>query len=310
MSRPGGFSILSVLIWLAASHAQAEVFPLPPKGIDIVGKIRVVQASHDDTLLDIARRHGIGQDEIVAANPTVDRWLPGEGTAVVLPTRHILPDAPREGIVVNLPEMRLYYYPKPGPAETPTVITHPVSVGRMDWATPLGLARIVRKQKDPAWHPPASIRAEAEAAGSPLPKRVPPGPDNPLGQHALRLNLPGYLIHGTNRPYGVGMRVTHGCMRMYPEDIESLFSRVEVNTPVRLVNQPVKAAILADSLFIEVNAPLDELPMTEAEAMAVAEKAIERAAGMGYPGLARQQAQAVIAEHSGTPEVISRRVQP
>jgi L,D-transpeptidase ErfK/SrfK len=302
--------IVAAMTLLSGNVARGETLPLPPAGIDIVGKIRVIRARHDDTLLDIARRHGVGQDEIVAANPGVDRWLPGEGTAIVLPTRYILPDAPREGIVVNLPEMRLYYYPKPRSGEAPTVVTHPVSVGRMDWSTPLGLTRIVRKQADPAWHPPASIRAEAEAAGTPLPERIPPGPDNPLGQYALRLGIPGYLIHGTNRPYGVGMRVTHGCMRMYPEDIETMFSRVPLNTPVRLVNQPVKAALLADSLFLEVHVSLEELPMSEADALAVGMNAIERAAGAGYPGLEASRAQEVIHQHSGVPEVISRRVRP
>jgi L,D-transpeptidase ErfK/SrfK len=139
------------------------------------------------------------------------------------------------------------------------VTTYPVSVGRMDWKTPLGASKIVRKQKDPAWHPPKSVIEEALAKGEePPPKVVPPGPDNPLGQYALRLNLPGYLIHGTNKPWGVGMRVTHGCVRLLPEHIEQLFAQVKVGTQVHLVNQPVKLGWQGDRLFIEVHPPLEE----------------------------------------------------
>ena len=288
--------------------AVAAVFPLPPESVDIVGKLQVARAGYEDTLADLARRYGLGQDEILWANPQVDKWLPGDGAPLVLPTRYILPDAPREGLVVNLPEMRLYYYPKPARGEQPVVTTHPVSVGRMDWSTPLGLTKVAAKTKDPAWYPPASVRAEHAADGDPLPDVVPPGPDNPLGAFALRLGLPGYLIHGTNRPYGVGMRVTHGCLRMYPEDIERLFPQVPVGTPVRLLNQPVKAALIADTLFLEVHPPLDELPMDEELAFRVALSAIAKAAGAGYPGLDEGRALEVIRRASGTPEIVSRRV--
>ena len=139
------------------------------------------------------------------------------------------------------------------------VITHPVSVGRMDWETPLGQTRIISKKEDPAWRPPQSLKDEAIAAGDePLPDIVKPGPDNPLGRYAMRLGIPGYLIHSTNKPYGVGMRVTHGCLRMYPEDIERLFEKIPVNTPVQLINQPIKLGWLAGSLFIELHPPLEE----------------------------------------------------
>ena len=310
MNRTFGINVALVCLLAVATVARAEIYELPPEGFDVIGAVSTVTARHEDTLVDIARRHGLGYEDIVRANPDVNIWLPGEGTEIVLPTQYILPPGPRKGVVLNLAEYRLYYYPEAKEGETAYVMTYPISIGRMDWETPLGNTTVISKVQNPSWYVPKSVLAEHAAEGRPLPRIVPPGPDNPLGKYAMRLGLPGYLIHGTNRPAGVGMRVTHGCVRMFPEDIESLFSQVKVNTPVRLVNQPVKAAMLADSLFIEVNAPLDELPMSEAEAMAVAEKAIERAAGMGYPGLARQQAQAVIAEHSGTPEVISRRVQP
>ena len=227
-----------LLGWLTASAAQATVYPLPPSDIDLIGQVKVVYATKADTLIDIARRYSLGYDEIVHANPGVDRWAPGEGTPIVLPTRHVLPDAPREGVVLNIAEMRLYYYPKAGADGQRVVHTYPVSIGRMDWKTPMGLTKIVAKDVDPAWRPPASIKAEHAAEGDFLPDVIPGGPDNPLGRYAMRLGVPGYLIHSTNKPYGIGMRVTHGCVRMYPEDIERLFGMVPVGTTVRLVDQP------------------------------------------------------------------------
>lgn len=236
-----------------ATAARAYVYTLPESGDAVVGEVTVVTAREGETLLDIARRYKVGYEEIRLANPKVDTWLPGEGTRVVVPTQYVLPAAPREGIVVNVPEMRLYYYPKPRPGEAARVLTYPISVGRGDWETPLGVTEIVRKDKDPAWRPPASIRAEHAAQGDPLPKVVPPGPANPLGGYALRLGLPEYLIHGTNKPWGIGMKVTHGCMRLYPEDIDALFHSVAVGTQVHLVHQPVKAGWRDGRLFLEVH---------------------------------------------------------
>ncbi|MGD2074604.1 MAG: L,D-transpeptidase family protein [Gammaproteobacteria bacterium] len=226
--------------------------------MDLIGQLRTVHAEHEDTLLDIARRFGVGQEEILLANPDVDRWLPGEGAETLVPTRYILPDAKRIGIVLNVPEMRLYFYPPVRAGEPAVVKTYPVSIGRMDWDTPLGTTAVAAKTRNPSWRPPDSIRAEHAADGTPLPEIIPPGPDNPLGDYALRLTRSGYLIHGTNRPYGVGMRVTHGCVRMYPENIEALFPEVPVGTPVEIVDEPVKIGWLADTLFIEVHPPLEE----------------------------------------------------
>ncbi len=237
---------------------SAETLIRPPLDVDLVGEVRSVEALHEDTLLDIARRYDTGQDEILHANPAVDRWLPQAGTRVLLPTRHILPQAKREGLILNVAEMRLYYFPPSQPGQPDVLQTYPVSVGRMDWDTPQGTTRVIAKTRDPAWHPPESIKQEHAAEGEPLPDIVPAGPDNPLGKYALRLGLPGYLIHSTNKPYGVGMRVTHGCVRMYPEDIETLFPQVPVNTPVQIVNQPVKVGWLSGTLYIEVHPPLDE----------------------------------------------------
>ena len=250
--------VLLLLTWLLPVVATADEWILPPADVDLIGEIRYTEARYEDTLLDIARRHDLGRDEIVNANPGVDTWLPGEGTRIMLPTRYILPDAPREGLVLNLPEMRLYYYPPARRGEVRRMVTHPISIGRVDWKTPLGKTRISAKQRDPSWRPPKSILKEAAAEGRELPEVIPAGPDNPLGRFALRLAIPGYLIHSTNKPYGLGMRVSHGCIRMYPEDIEKLFSRVRVNNPVHIVNQPVKLGWLADTLFVEVHPPLEE----------------------------------------------------
>jgi L,D-transpeptidase ErfK/SrfK len=247
-----------VLTLQFSSFAKADELILPPADVDLIGEIRYAEAQHEDTLLDIARRYNLGRDEIVNANPGVDTWLPGEGTRLMLPTRYIIPDVPREGLILNLPEMRLYYFPRPKRSEARRMITHPISIGRMDWKTPLGQSRIVAKQKDPSWRPPKSLQQEAAAEGRALPDLVPAGPENPLGRYAMRLGIPGYLIHSTNKPYGLGMRVSHGCIRMYPEDIEGLFDKVRVNTPVHIIDEPVKLGWLADTLFVEVHPPLEE----------------------------------------------------
>lgn len=250
--------LLTLLVLVTAVRAAGATYTLPPAEFDLIGVTRMVEARWQDTLLDIARRHGIGQEAILRANPGVDRWLPGEGTRVTIPSRHILPPPPRRGLVLNLPEMRLYYFPEPQPGQSAEVQTYPVSIGRMDWATPLGETKLVAKDENPAWYPPESIREEHAAEGDPLPRVVPPGPDNPLGKHALRLGIPGYLIHGTNKALGVGMRVSHGCIRMLPEDVAELFPQVAIGTPVRIVNQFVKAGWYGGDLYLEVHPPLEE----------------------------------------------------
>ena len=242
---------------------EAATYALPEAGDSIVGRVRQVQASADDTFVDLARRHGLGYTDLKRANPGVDPWLPGEGTVITLPTRFVLPDVPREGVVLNLAEYRMYYFPAAVDGVAREVHTFPISIGRMDWETPLGRTRVVAKAEQPNWYPPQSIREEHAEAGDPLPRVVPPGPDNPLGEHALRLGLPGYLIHGTNRPAGVGMRVTHGCIRMFPEDVAAVFAMVPVGTPVRIVNQPVKFGWRNDELFMEAHQVLASAPEPE-----------------------------------------------
>ncbi|NHO65746.1 L,D-transpeptidase family protein [Aestuariicella hydrocarbonica] len=245
-------------------HAMS--YPLPTGNDGLIGTIETVAARYEDTLLDIAVHYGIGQEEIVWANPHVDRWLPGEGTPVIIPSSFILPRTPLKGLVLNLPEMRLYFYPKAGQGKTPVVETYPVSIGRQDWDTPQGTTRIISKVKNPAWYPPDSIRLEHEQRGESLPRVVPPGPDNPLGNYALKLEIPGYLIHGTNKTFGIGLQASHGCIRLSPGDIEQLFPQVASGTAVRIVNQPAKAGWLGDTLYLEVHPLLENLQHGEDQA--------------------------------------------
>jgi L,D-transpeptidase ErfK/SrfK len=252
-------ALTALLAIVAAWPVAAQQYSLPPGTGDLIGQNEYLVGTNADTLADVARQFSIGHEEIRLANPDVEFWLLPPDARVLLPKRHILPRAKRDGIVLNVPEMRLYYFPQACKADEPcSVRTFPVSIGQMDWDTPLGTTRITAKVPNPTWRPPESIRAEAAADGRYLPPVVPPGPDNPLGAHALYLDLPSYRIHGTNRPYGVGMRVTHGCVRMYPEDIEELFEQVRVGTRVEIVNQPVKFGWSGDLLYMEVHPPLEE----------------------------------------------------
>lgn len=218
----------------------------------------VTVEDHEDTLIDIARRHNVGYEEIVRANPDVSIWIPGEGTEVTIPGGFILPDAERTGIVINIAELRLYYYPEVGEGETPRVETYPIGIGREGYDTPLGITKTTMRLEDPAWYPPRSMREEAAARGEPAPAVVPPGPDNPLGRHAVLLDIPGYLIHGTNDPDGIGMRASRGCIRMFPEDIESVFHNVPVGTQVNIIDQPIKVGWQDGQPLVQVYQPLEE----------------------------------------------------
>ena len=284
----------------------AETLPLPPDDVDLVGQARVINALYEDTLLDIARRSHLGHDEIMIANPTVDKWLPGAGKPVILPTRYILPDAERTGLVLNVPEMRIYYFPATKRGQPPVLKTYPVSVGRMDWSTPMGKAHVAAKVKDPAWRPPKSIRAEAAARGEILPEVVPPGPKNPLGQFALRLSVPGYLIHGTDKPWGIGMRVTHGCLRLYPEDSETIFHEVAVGTPVHIVNQPVKVGWVGGVLYMEVHPPLEEDLARKNTLMNIALDVLDKALTKRRTPVSGRAISEAVQQQTGMPVAISR----
>lgn len=301
-------SILSILLAFATSAAYALTLSAPDRpGDSIVGsppyEVKYVAAKYEDTLIDIAVEHHLGQDEIVLANQNVDRWLPGAGTPVRIPTSFILPNAPRQGIVVNLPEMRIYYYPNPS-----QVVTYAIGIGRENnWKTPLVKTRIATKMENPSWTPPPSIIAEHLADGDVLEPYYPPGPDNPLGLFAFRLGIPGYLIHSTQKTNGIGMRVSHGCMRMYPEDIEKFFPMVKTGTTVNIVNQPIKAGWYHDTLYMEVYPQMEETPATFEQRLHAALNLIEQANGGQMPVIKGSILKLALEKPTGLPIAIFER---
>jgi L,D-transpeptidase ErfK/SrfK len=217
--------------------AATERFELEP-GQSVVGEVQIVTAGKDDTLTDIARRFNVGYEEVLRANPKVDPWLPGEGHEIIVPSQYVLPNAPYSGVVINIAAMRIYYFPPVKRGERVVVLTHPIGIGKVGWKTPEGVTKIARRQKDPTWRVPVSVLKEHHENGQDLDPVIGPGPDNPLGKYAFYLEWPSYLIHGTNKPAGVGLRSSHGCIRLYPEDIEQFFNMIPVGTEVRVVNQP------------------------------------------------------------------------
>ena len=225
------------------------------KGDQVMGRLAVVRVQDGDTLPDIARHFGLGYDEISAANPGVDVWAPQAGSRVILPLMFVLPDAPRKGIVINLAAMRLFRYG----GKNGSVITYPVGIGEEGRSTPMGEMSVERKAVRPTWHVPASIRRDHQKRGDPLPAEVPPGPDNPLGEYALYLSRASYVIHGTNKPYSIGLRATNGCIRLYPEDMEKLYPASAVRTPVNIVNQPYLIGRDNGILYLEAHTPQEEL---------------------------------------------------
>src|SRR6202167_4235402 len=236
-----------------ATH-KFEVDP----GSDIVGYVQKTTVGKEDTMPDIARRFDVGYEEILTANPGVDPWLPGVGREVVVPTQFILPAAPHEGVVVNVAAMRIFYYPPHKKGEPQIVYTHPIGIGKVGWKTPEGTTKIVSRQKDPVCVVPKSVRDEPLENGDKLPAVVPAGPDNPLGAYEFRLSWPSYLIHGTNKPYGVGMRSSHGCMRLYPEDIAVFFDLIPIGTKVTIVNQPYLFGWRDGTLYLQAYAVMED----------------------------------------------------
>jgi L,D-transpeptidase ErfK/SrfK len=268
----------------------------------IVGQIQVIEARYEDTFVDVARTYNLGFDELVEANPNVDPWLPGAGTRIVLPTRFILPNAPREGIVLNLASKRLFWFIQPDEDGARAVITFPIGIGLQGTATPTGETTITQKVKEPTWFVPAAIRAEYAAEGMPLPKQVPPGPDNPLGSYALLLGMPSYLIHGTNRPAGVGMRVSHGCVRLFPENIELLYNKIPVGEKVTIVDQPWLVGWDDDGLYLEVHQPLeDDIRDWPAILPGLLQEAVRNASYKELPRLDQSRIDTAVAGSQGLP---------
>jgi len=233
-------------------------FEVEAKSGDVVGYVQKTIIGKEDTMPDIARRFDVGYEEMLLANPGVDPWLPGVGREVVVPTQFVLPGAPHEGLVVNVAAMRVFYYAPHKKGEPQLVYTHPIGIGRVGWKTPEGTTKIVGREKDPVWVVPKSVRDEHAEDGDMLPGKVPAGPDNPLGQYAFRLGWPSYLLHGTNKPYGVGMRSSHGCMRMYPEDIAVFFDLIPIGTKVTVVNQPYLFGWRNGTLYLQAYAVMED----------------------------------------------------
>ena len=311
MKFPGGIRIAScALFFLVIGSfvnlpAQAENFLLPTPTVTVVGESHWIDADRRESLLDVARRNGLGFSEMKQANPDVNMWVPRDGARVLLPTSFILPNARRRGVVVNIAEYRLYFYYENEGQDM--VSTFPISIGRMDWQTPLGDWKVTRKRTRPTWRPPKSIIAEYAADGEVLPRVVPPGPDNPLGDYAINLSAPGYLIHGTNKPRGVGMQVTHGCLRMLPEDIEWLFPQVPTGLPVSIVNQPVKVGWRDGRLYLEAHPALEE---DEPEELDNLIRHIRSSAQAARVELDVQAMRRVLIQRRGVPEPISPSMEP
>jgi len=281
-----------------APGVQADTFKFAHPGDSVVGVAFYVKSRKHDTLLDIGRQNQLGYQDMDQANPKVDMWVPGDHAEVLIPSLFVLPNTPRTGLVLNRPEMRLYYYPPGRPDE---VQSYPISIGREGWSTPLGTFSVATKVKDPTWTPPASIRAEHAAKGDILPAVVPAGPDNPLGPYAMRLSIPGYLIHGTNKPWGLGMQVSHGCIRMNNEGIIELFPQVATGTTVTIVDQPYKLGWLGDDLYLEVH--IDDEGKRKA-ARSVIPDSVANAQGLQMDWKAVERA---VSENTGLPQLVGSR---
>lgn len=245
-----GISTLSIY----STTSMALTFALPADGSNIVGNIQYAKVNPGDTIWDIGRHYDIGWYEMLEANPNVNSADPRVGKRLVIPSRFILPDGPRKGIVVNLAEMRLYYYHPDGRK----VSTYPVGIGQEGWNTKLCKTSVTRKRENPTWVVPESIMENHKDHGKDIPKVQPPGPTNPLGKHAISLGYDNLVIHGTPHPKGVGVRSSHGCIRMLPEDVAELYRIVAVGTPVEIIDQPNKVGRDDNKLFLEAHVPLKD----------------------------------------------------
>jgi L,D-transpeptidase ErfK/SrfK len=267
---------------------------------DVIGRLAVIRTENGDTLPDIARHFSLGINTVSAANPGVDIWVPEAGERILLPLSYILPNAPKEGIVINLAAMRIFYFKKDG--ELLSVSTYPVGVGTTERPTPMGRMYVNRKKFRPTWYVPASIAEDHRKKGDPLPPNVPPGPLNPLGEHALYLSMSGYLIHGTNKPASIGLRATNGCIRLYPEDIKRLYESTPVKTRVKVVNQPYLVGQRDGVVYLEAHTPFEESGATELKKAYARLKKIEKKSGQAIDWKKVKEA---VAEARGYPVPIS-----
>jgi len=240
--------ILALLLLICHGADAAPQVCYRDNSDSVIGSAITYTLKAGESLIEVARKFDLGYNEIAAANPGLDPFVPGEGNTAAIPTSWILPDVrTHEGIVINLSELRLYFFYRIGPAKF--IRTFPIGIGTEGNDTPTGQFAVIEKIVQPSWHVPESIKEEKPY----LPDVVPPGPENPLGSHAMRLSLPTILIHGTNKPWGVGRRVSHGCIRLYPEDIPVLFKAVSKGVKVTILAQPVKAGLIGENVYLEVH---------------------------------------------------------
>ncbi|MDD5227513.1 MAG: L,D-transpeptidase family protein [Methylococcales bacterium] len=307
-------SFAVTILTLLSQSSFATVYNPPIKLHDSVvaeypNEIAVTRAEKNETLLDVARRFSLGQMEIIRLNQDLDRWLIKKDQIITLPNKRVLPDSPHIGITLNIAEYRMYYYSTDG-----KIYSFAHGVGRQDWNTPLGKTTIQKKVKDPVWRPPESIRREHAANGDPLPEVVPAGIHNPLGAYALYLNLPGdYRIHGTDidKIFGIGMQITHGCVRMYPEDIDQLYHLVSEGTPVYIVKQPIKVGWLDNVLYIESHPDLEGEETTVEQRLASALALIQKANNYELPEFNQMALKEALEKQTGNPtEIYERTVSP
>jgi len=284
-----------------ADPIRANHFVLESPEHSVIGVPQVVFTRREDTLSDLARAYGLGYDELIAANPGVDPWLPGEQTPILLPTQYVLPNVPRRGVILNIASKRLFYFPAVPEGQPQVVKTYPIGIGRVGWETPLGATTVTAKAKNPSWFVPASVRREHAEIGDPLPAVVPPGPDNPLGTRVLKLEMPGYLIHGTNQPYGVGMRVSHGCVRLYPENIELLYELVDIGESVMIVNEPYLLGWRDGEMYFEGHTPLEDDTISSVDRLESLLQDQENLAGVPLRQADKDQLRAIASVANGVP---------
>jgi L,D-transpeptidase ErfK/SrfK len=284
-----------------ADPIRANHFVLKSPDHSVIGVPQVVFTRREDTLSDLARAYGLGYDELIAANPGVDPWLPGDRTPILLPTQYVLPNVPRRGVILNIASKRLFYFPAVPEGQPQVVKTYPIGIGRVGWETPLGATTVTAKARNPSWFVPASVRREHAEIGDPLPAVVPPGPDNPLGTRVLKLEMPGYLIHGTNQPYGVGMRVSHGCVRLYPENIELLYELVDIGESVMIVNEPYLLGWRDGEMYFEGHTPLEDDAISSADRLESLLQDQENLAGVPLRQADKDQLRAIASVANGVP---------
>lgn len=288
---------------LGIHPAWSSSYLLPHNGDNVVGNIQYKSVKNNETLLDIARQYNVGYNEIVAANPGVNPWMPNTENRIKIPSQFILPPKPWRGVIINLPEMRLYYFPPTTLFHDRRVITMPLSIGKINWSTPTGSFYVKEKIKHPSWTVPNSIVQENGLERYGNRRIIPPlDDDNPLGEYAILLNETGYLIHGTNKPFSIGRRVSHGCLRLYPEDVSVLFDYVDRKMPVRIINQPYKVGKRNNIIYVETHNLLEEdVNRHGINITPIVRDIVRQIPGLVVPDKSWQQLDNIVSEASGLP---------